>query len=266
MSKIPYVWQMVKEAIEALGGTVSNSEIRDYIQDKYGDVNENTINSHIIMCTVNQPSRIHYTQNKKPRFANSQYDFLFSIGRGRVAQYDPETHGIWEIRKDEYGKLVVAQTDIEEPPELEDELDGPDQEFPVEPHLRDFIANNIETIRVNDSRLTLYADETDRVGIEYPTEVGWIDILAIDEADNFVIFELKVRRGIDKAFGQLSRYMGWVKAHLAKGKDVKGVIVAKTINKKLKYAASTNPDISLFEYELNFKIHPVSIEKRGGNR
>jgi len=76
---------------------------------------------------------------------------------------------------------------------------------------------------------------------------------------NFVVFERKLSRGADKAMGQISRYMGWIKQNLAKDKWVKGVIVAKKVDEKLKYAASIIPDMSLFEYELNFKIQGVGI-------
>ena len=272
MSDKPYVWQMVKEAVENLGGKASYSEIKDYIWKKYGKVNESTINCQIIVCTVNHPSRIHYPENKKPRVANSKYDFLFSTGRGKVELYDPEKHGVWEIRRDEYGKLVVAQAGLEEHPEAEmsEEITEEEREllFPVESHLRDFIANNIGAITVNGHRLKLYVDEHGRDGVEYPTDVGPIDILALDEENNFVVFELKLSRGADKAMGQLSRYMGWVKRNLSKGKKVKGVIVAKSVDEKLKYAASIIPDISLFEYELNFKIREVGIDEgdeRTGN-
>jgi hypothetical protein len=79
---------MIKEAVENLGGMATYSEIKDYIRNKYGEVNESTINCQIIVCTVNHPSRIHYPENKKPRIANSRYDFLFSTGykyrRGEV--------------------------------------------------------------------------------------------------------------------------------------------------------------------------------------
>jgi len=269
MNNKPYVWQMIKEAVESLGGKASYSEIKDYIREKYGDVNESTMNCQIIVCTVNHPSRVHYPENKKPRVTNSRYDFLFSTGRGRVELYDPEKHGMWEIRRDEYGKLIVAQAGLEELPEVEvtGEITEEEREllFPVESHLRDFIAQNIEAIKVNSHTLRLYIDDNGRDGIEYPTDVGPIDILALDEKDNFVVFELKLSRGADKAMGQLSRYMGWVKRNLSSGKKVKGVIVAKTVDEKLKYAASIIPDISLFEYELNFKIREVSINEGTGN-
>ncbi len=73
------------------------------------------------------------------------------------------------------------------------------------------------------------------------------------------MFELKLSRGADKAMGQISRYIGWINQNLANDKGVKGVIVAKNVDKKLKYAASIIPDLGLFEYELNFKIREVSI-------
>jgi RecB family endonuclease NucS len=58
--------------------------------------------------------------------------------------------------------------------------------------------------------LSLYQDETGRDGIENRTDVGPIDILAVDTEGNFVVFELKLSRGPDYAMGQIARYMGWV--------------------------------------------------------
>jgi hypothetical protein len=53
MDTKPYVWQMIKETVENLGGKATYSEIKDYIRNKYGEVNESTINCQIIVCTVN---------------------------------------------------------------------------------------------------------------------------------------------------------------------------------------------------------------------
>ena len=257
MNSKPYVWQMVKEAIENLGGKATYSEIRKYIKEKYGEINEKTIVCQIIACTVNHPSRIHYLDNKKPRIANSKYDFLFTTGKGRVELYDPDRHGSWQICQDEYGKLIVAQAGLDESPEVVEDIEEEKElSFPVESHLRDFIAQNINAIKLNGRTLKLYIDEFDRDGVEYPTEVGIIDILATDD-EGFVVFELKLSQGPDKALGQILRYMGWVKKNLAKGKKVKGIIVAKHVNEKLKYAASVVDGITLFEYELNFKIKEI---------
>lgn len=263
MEKKPFVWQMIKEAIENLNGKASYSELKDFIRQKYEDVNESTINCQITVSTVNSPSRIHYPENKKPRLANSKYDFLFSTGRGKVELYNPEHHGLWEIKKNEYGKLIVAQVGLDEFPENEfkEDVCVEDSEFlfPLESHLRDFIVRNIESLKINNQKLSLYVDGNGRDGVEYPTDIGPIDVLAIDEKNNFVVFELKLSRGADRAMGQLSRYMGWVKKNLSQNAPVKGVIVAKTVDEKLKYASSIIPDMSLFEYELNFNLKGVAI-------
>ena len=264
MSNRPYVWEMLKEAVENLGGRVKYSEIRNYIQNKYGDVKTSTIDAHIQSCTVNNPSRIHYQRNKAPRIANKYIDFLFKVDRGVVELYNSNKHGVWEIKEDEFGALTVGQSGTKTLVE-EEERDlerSEDTIFPVESHLRDFIAKNISTIRVNNKQLTLFEDENSRDGVEYPTEeVGFIDILAVDEDKNFVVFELKLSKGSDRALGQIQRYMGWVKANLAKDREVKGVIIDKDISKKLKYATSITTNISLFEYDLIFKIRPVTINQ-----
>ena len=112
-------------------------------------------------------------------------------------------------------------------------------------------------ISVEGKKLSLYVDATDRDGVEYPTDVGPIDILAVDETGAFVVFELKRARSPDRAIGQLSRYMGWVKHTIGKGQQVRGVIVAKTISQNLRYAATVVPDVSLFEYEVRFTLNAI---------
>jgi len=105
----PFVWQMVREAVENLGGRASYKDIIGYVKGKYGDVNENTIRCQIIICTVNHPSRIHYPENNKPRDCSTlshRCDFLFSIGKGEVVLYDPKKHGKWSIIE-QNGKLQV---------------------------------------------------------------------------------------------------------------------------------------------------------------
>jgi len=126
--------------------------------------------------------------------------------------------------------------------------------FTLEYQLRDFLAENIETITINGERLKLFVDQTGRDGIEYPTAVGPIDILAVDEEGTFYVFELKRGRGSDKVVGQVTRYMGWVSDTIGKGKQVIGIIVAKSIDGKLRYSASVVPKVYLFEYEVAFQL------------
>lgn len=148
-------------------------------------------------------------------------------------------------------------------PELssEEEAEEEAQEvfFPLESHLRDFIAANIGTIKPHGLALRLYVDSSGRNGVEYPTGVGPIDVLAEDSNGNLVVFELKLSKGPDRAVGQALRYMGWISKHLASGKKVSGVIVAHEIDEKLKYAISAVGNITVFEYKVQFGLQQVSL-------
>lgn len=85
---------------------------------------------------------------------------------------------------------------------------------------------------------------------QYETTVGPIDILARDRVSGqYVIIELKKGRSADRVFGQISRYMGWVRENLAAGEAVAGVIVAQAIDDKLRAAkAAHDTDIQLVRY------------------
>jgi hypothetical protein len=130
--------------------------------------------------------------------------------------------------------------------------------FALEAHLRDFLARNLDKIQLAPTALTLFKDQNGRSGVEYPTGVGPIDILAVDVAGNFFVFELKVARGPDRTLGQLARYMGWVKIELARDRAVTGVVVANSIDPKLRYAAAVMPSTLLLEYELDFKLRGIA--------
>nr|WP_225919789.1 endonuclease NucS domain-containing protein [Pseudomonas khorasanensis] len=110
---------------------------------------------------------------------------------------------------------------------------------------------------MEDKTLRLYVDPLGRDGVEYPSDVGPIDILALDSDDAFVIFELKRGRVADRAIGQISRYMCWIKKNLAHGRMVKGVIVAKSISLNLRHAIVAVPNVSLFEYEVAFSLNQI---------
>lgn len=96
------------------------------------------------------------------------------------------------------------------------------------------------------------------LGRQYETTVGPIDILARDKkTGEYVIIELKKGRAADKVFGQLSRYMGWVKKNLAKDAEVSGMIVGSNIDAKLvaaRHAHSTKIDLVTYSGQLTFQV------------
>lgn len=141
-----------------------------------------------------------------------------------------------------------------------EDSDKPEQigaTFALEYQLRDFLAQNLESILALGAHLRLFVDPTGRDGIEFRTPVGVIDILAVDDSGAFFVFELKRARSPDHAIGQLARYMGWLKQTLARGTEVYGVVVAKEIGPKLKYAASVIPNVTLLEYQIKFTLRKV---------
>lgn len=93
------VWEMVVEAVDHLNKEVSISEIKKYINSKWDNVHQGTIEAQIQVLTVNHDSRVNFPQNNKPRLTNSgsPYDHLFRLDRGRYMKYDLKKHGIWEI-------------------------------------------------------------------------------------------------------------------------------------------------------------------------
>ncbi|WP_322021688.1 MULTISPECIES: endonuclease NucS domain-containing protein [unclassified Burkholderia] len=150
---------------------------------------------------------------------------------------------------------VLGLTDNDETT-VEDE-DTKGAWFAFERELQAFVAGNLDTIDVGGKRLKLYSDERGS-GIEYPTGVGPIDILACDESDGaLVVFELKRATSPDRAVGQIARYMGWVRIHLANGRPVRGVIVARQTSEYLRYAMVAVPDVSVYEYSVKFALTPA---------
>ena len=272
MTTRPPVWSLIRDAIQQFGGRATNVQIRDAILARYPDVSPSTINNQITFVSVNSPSRVYARRSihRGPRLANDpDYDLLFKHAGGELEWYDPTRHGIWAIVRDQDGRLRVALTDNESDPPPEDEDDQPRTNpsehsqseeqflFRLELQLRDFLAANIGSLSIEGAPLRLFESEAGRSGIEYPTGVGPIDVLAIDAQGALVIFELKLGRGPDATVGQLARYMGWVRAHLANERAVRGVIVAKTVDEKLRYAASIIPNVALFEYAMSFTLKPT---------
>ncbi len=259
---------MVKEAAEA--GIRTNVQARDWILAKYPGTNPNTVFAQINLCSVNSPSRIHYPENQQVRAERSRVDTLYKTGRGTFEPYDPAKHGTWLIRRSDRGQFEIYRADHE------GQVGGSDQEaeaesqtglhtgstseasynastFAAEAHLRDYLASNLHVI---EEGLQPYGDEFGSSHVEFRTEVGPIDILCIDRDGGILVVELKVDRSSDAVAGQILRYVNWVRRHLADGRPVRGIIIAKAVSSKLLYSIDSDPTIAAREYDLEVKLKP----------
>jgi hypothetical protein len=154
----------------------------------------------------------------------------------------------WLRLKDRYEDFLADRGEVAaEADDAEEE-----QAFAAETDLRDSLANNLECV---EAGLRLHRQE-DRSGVEFPVEDGRIDILAVDKTGRFVVFELKLARGRNKALGQLLYYMGWVDKHLGKG-PCRGIVVAREISDDLLLAAQRVQGVSLYRYKLSVSVERV---------
>ena len=113
LRQLPFVREMIVEAVESISGQISYREIISWINSNYSGINEKTIRAQIIVLTVNHESRVHYPEINTPRITRSDnvYDFLFRLrkGEGVVERYEVEKHGIWEVYQSSDNKLKIRR-------------------------------------------------------------------------------------------------------------------------------------------------------------
>jgi hypothetical protein len=236
----------IKEKI-VKGQVFDKKDAVDWFAKHYPKLNPNTVKMDVECMAVNNPTMRRRIE------PNSGYDLFFKVGAGKFR--------LWDSTNDPQ-PLYMTQgrhhgTETTDADELTDDIIADQEEkgiseFAFERDLRNYLAKNLFSL---EKGLELYQDEG-FTGIEFPAGGRFIDILAVNKED-FVVIELKVSRGHDRVIGQLLRYMGWIKANLATGKKVRGMIVASDITEDLKLAASLIPDVKLVEYEISFKIKSI---------
>jgi hypothetical protein len=226
----------MKDFFESIGlqgeKTFKRQELYDWFNKNYPNAKKKgTLYCHLIKLSVNAPGRKHFSLRK-----DGSDDILFQI--------DTDT-------------FRLCNGDIDNPPPMV-EIEEKGQEFVYEKDLQNFLAKNMSII---EPSLRLYEDEeTQKNGLEYPADGRYIDILALDKNNNFVVIELKVSKGYDRVVGQLLRYKNWIKRNMAEnGQNVRGIIICKEITNDLLLACDGLGDIELFEYELYLKLHKREI-------
>jgi endonuclease NucS-like protein len=159
-----------------------------------------------------------------------------------------------EISGAEYRSLLDGSGTASAGPEPTEEIDQ--TAFALEKHLEDFIVANFETIF--KGKLQIYKDAKDAEvdGQQYATEVGPIDILAVERSSGaFVVIELKKGRPSDQVVGQILRYMGWVKKNLCKEDQApKGLVICNEPDPKLSYALAMTTNVELRYYKVSFTL------------
>jgi hypothetical protein len=226
-----------------LNDIFSTQDMIKYFRDNYPKIKESSITAHLLKFSTNSKTRINYNGHN-----NGKSDLLYKINENKYRLYnkmvDPSP-----IYKDSIGGNGGEKK------ETDDEFDY-ESSFAYEKDLQNYLAKNLQII---EAGLKLF-EEDDISGIEYPAGNRFIDILALDKNNDFVVIELKVSKGYDRVIGQLLRYIGWVEQKMASdGQKVRGIIICKELSEDLLLACSKIKEIELFEYELLIKLNKINV-------
>lgn len=197
-----------------------------------------------------------YDNNEAHRIDLSDVQ-LFSEPKYRKSivnlEWQPNMGGSSKISEADYNLIIgsVAKISSTNFPTTEEQT-----EFVLEKYLEEFIVGNWSKLDFGE-KLKLFEDEDGNIGQQYFADgVGYIDILALDKNNNFVVIELKKGRKNDEVVGQVLRYIGWVRKHLAKNEqDVRGLVVVGEKDQKLEYALEEiSSKVQVKRYLINFRL------------
>jgi restriction system protein len=127
--------------------------------------------------------------------------------------------------------------------------------FAMEKHLEDFLVQNWTQTELG-KEYDIYEEDGERVGQQYMTDTGPLDILAVSkDKKRLLVVELKKGRASDVVVGQTLRYMGYVQEELAEeGQTVHGVVIALDDDQKIRRALTMTPNIAFYRYQISFKL------------
>lgn len=169
-----------------------------------------------------------------------------SIGAvSNVTQYAQEIEAL--IGPDAKPMLISTDETVEDP-----------SSFAMEKHLEDFLVQNWAQTEFGKD-FDIFEEEGQKVGQQYQTDTGPMDILAIrkDKAELLVV-ELKKGRASDMVVGQTLRYMGYVAEELAEAdQKVRGVIIALEDDQRIRRALAVVQNVEFYRYQISFKLIKV---------
>ena len=169
---------MVKELSVQKGKILERDKIISWFRQKYPLIKQGTITAHQVRLSINAKSRIHHTVDQ------GKDDLFFQIDTKKYRLYDQASDPSPIYTKSQEEEIIA--TEIENSTE--------ENEFAYERDLQNFLAKNLSLI---EPGLTLYIEEG-ITGLEFPVGNKFIDILAKDKGNNYVVVELKVSRGYDR--------------------------------------------------------------------
>lgn len=138
-----------------------------------------------------------------------------------------------------------------------EELVGEKARFGLENHLHEFLRDNWEHTELGEEWI-LHEEDGELVGYKYNTgQIGEIDLLAKHKSEaRWLVIELKRGRTSDNAVGQVLRYRGWVKRHLAQNEEtVEGLVISHEVDPKLQYALDGVDGVNALIYSVSFALH-----------
>lgn len=146
-----------------------------------------------------------------------------NIQPGTLVKINYNNEEIKEGKNDVHIEIQNNQINVQHVSDIkEDDYSTIEISFEFEKQLESFLRDNLTSI---ESGLRIYTDSDGNLGKQYVTDVGIIDLLCIDNSENFVVIELKKKSTSDIVVGQILRYMGWVKQNLNNDKEVRGIII-----------------------------------------
>ena len=237
------VRKLIHDAIADMPETFTSKDAIQWFAEHYRKISDGTVRQHLRFASVNIP------RARANRSWRDDERTLYRLARGQFTRYRPEVHGEFE------GGLpagLAEETRDDDPDDPAD--DNEESAFALEEHLEDFMEANWGAIDFGRG-LRIWTDDEDEWGRQYGTEVGIIDFLCEDEAANeLVVVELKRGKSSDRVVGQILRYMGWVREHLAEGRGVSGIIITHEYDDRVRYAVAELPNVEAWTYSVSFTL------------
>ena len=166
-----------------------------------------------------------------------------SIGTvSKITKYSDEIENL--IKGNQPTKIFSNDETIEDP-----------STFAMEKHLEDFLISNWSITSLGKTH-DIFEEDGEKIGQQYQTDTGNIDILAISkDKKELLVVELKKGRASDAVVGQILRYMGYISTDLAEPDQiVRGCIIALEDDLRIKNALKMTPSIDFYRYEVSFNL------------